>query len=103
MTNTEVVCVDGVGGVEAVVVRYGLSRLCAVNPPAFLSCDGSTQPLRAHIGDLPLDIRKIEPQCGDMLETGLECDEQKSKSEDVLTGLVGRDSRRTLIDRKLLS
>ena len=49
MTNTEVVCVDGVGGVEAVVVRYRRTgRLCAVNTPAFLSCDGSIQPPRAH-------------------------------------------------------
>ena len=42
MTNAEVVCVDGIGGVEAVVVRYRRTgRLCAVNTPAFLSCDGS--------------------------------------------------------------
>lgn len=42
MTNAEVVCVDGIGGVEAVVVRYARTgRLCAVNTPAFLSCDGS--------------------------------------------------------------
>jgi thioredoxin reductase len=62
MTNTEVVCVDGVGGVEAVVVRYRRTgRLCAVNASAFLSCVGSTQPPRAHIGDLALEIRKIEP------------------------------------------
>jgi hypothetical protein len=101
MTNTEVVCVDGVGGVEAVVVRYRRTgRLCAVNTPAFLSCDGSTQPPRVHIGDLPLEIRKIEPQRGDiMLETGLECDEQKSKSENVLAGVGGRDSRRTVSRR----
>jgi thioredoxin reductase len=40
MTNAEVVCVDGVHGVEAVVVRYTRTgRLCAVNTPAFLSCD----------------------------------------------------------------
>jgi thioredoxin reductase len=45
MTNAEVVCVDGVGGVEAVVVRYTRTgRLWAVNTSAFLSCDGSTQP-----------------------------------------------------------
>ena len=45
MTSAEVVCVDGVDGVEAVVVRYRRTgRLCAVNTPAFLSCDGSTQP-----------------------------------------------------------
>jgi thioredoxin reductase len=42
MTNAEVVCVDGVDGVEAVVVRYTRTgRLCAVNTPAFLSSDGS--------------------------------------------------------------
>jgi thioredoxin reductase len=47
MTNAEVVCVDGVDGVEAVVVRYRRTgRLCAVNTPAFLSCDGSTDPPR---------------------------------------------------------
>jgi len=39
MTNAEVVCVDGVRGVEAVVVRYTRTgRLCAVNTPACLSC-----------------------------------------------------------------
>ena len=43
MTSAEVVCVDGVDGVEAVVVRYRRTgRLCAVNTPAFLSYDGST-------------------------------------------------------------
>lgn len=44
MTNAEVVCVDGVGGVEAVVIRYARTgRLCAVNTPAFLSyeCSGT--------------------------------------------------------------
>ena len=42
MTNAEVVCVDGVHGVEAVVVRYmRTGRLCAVNTSAFLSCNGS--------------------------------------------------------------
>jgi thioredoxin reductase len=45
MTNAEVVCVAGVGGVEAIVVRYRRTgRLCAVNAHAFLSCDGSTHP-----------------------------------------------------------
>jgi len=43
ITNAEVVCVDGVHGVEAVVVRYtGTGRLGAVNTSAFLSFDGST-------------------------------------------------------------
>jgi hypothetical protein len=42
MTNAEVVCVDGVGGVEAVIVRYmRTGRVRGVNTPAFLSCDGS--------------------------------------------------------------
>ena len=41
MTRAEVVCVDGVDGVEAVVIRDARSgRLCAVNASAFLSCDG---------------------------------------------------------------
>lgn len=44
MTNAEVVCVDGVDGVEAVVVRdTRTGRLCAVNASAFLSDDGSTK------------------------------------------------------------
>ena len=43
MTNAQVVCVDGVDGVEAVVIRHARTgRLCAVNASAFLSCDGST-------------------------------------------------------------
>ena len=42
MTNAEVVCVEGVDGVEAVVVRSRRTgRLCAVNTPAFLSCAGT--------------------------------------------------------------
>jgi hypothetical protein len=42
MTNAEVVCADGVDGVEAVVVRYvRTGHLFAVNASAFLSCDGS--------------------------------------------------------------
>jgi hypothetical protein len=50
MTSAEVVCVDGVDGVEAVVVRYTRTgRLCAVNKPAFLSCEGSTHPPHASI------------------------------------------------------
>ena len=48
-TNAEVVCVDGVHGVEAVVVRYTRTgRLCAVNTTGFLSYDGSTPPPRAN-------------------------------------------------------
>jgi predicted dinucleotide-utilizing enzyme len=42
MTNAEVVCVDGLDGVEAVVIRQSRTgRLYAVNPSAFLSCNGS--------------------------------------------------------------
>jgi thioredoxin reductase len=42
MTNSEVVCVDGVDGVEAVVIRHVCTgRLRAVNASEFLSCDGS--------------------------------------------------------------
>ena len=53
MTNAEVVCVDGVHGVEAVVVRYTRTgRLCGVNASAFLSSDGSTHPTRARSGRL---------------------------------------------------
>jgi len=41
MTATEVVCVDGVNGVEAVLVRrVATGHLSAVNASAFLSCDG---------------------------------------------------------------
>src|SRR5438132_323458 len=49
MTNAEVVCVDGVDGVEAVVIRHTRTgRLYAVNASAFLSCDRSTG--TAHAG-----------------------------------------------------
>jgi thioredoxin reductase len=42
VANAEVICVDGVGAVEAVVVcDRGTGRLSAVNASAFLSCDGS--------------------------------------------------------------
>ena len=43
MTNAEVVCVDGIDGVEAVVVRdRRTGRLCAVNTPAFRPSDART-------------------------------------------------------------
>jgi hypothetical protein len=49
MTHAEVVCVDGVEGVEAVVIRHSRTgHLYAVNASAFLSCDGTTRP--AHAG-----------------------------------------------------
>ena len=39
MTNAEVVCVDGIGRVEAVVIRHTRTgRVCAVNASSFLSC-----------------------------------------------------------------
>jgi len=39
MTHADVVCVDGVDGVEAVVIRHARTgRLSAVNASAFLSC-----------------------------------------------------------------
>jgi hypothetical protein len=70
MTNAEVVCVDGVGGVEAVVVRYTRTgRLCAVNTSTFLSCDGSTRPPRARIGDTRAEFQKNEAKRGDVIET----------------------------------
>ncbi len=41
MTRAEVVCADGIDGVEAVVVRHTpTGRLSAVNASAFLPCDG---------------------------------------------------------------
>lgn len=41
MTRAEVVCADGIDGVEAVVVRHSpTGRLSAVNASAFLSCNG---------------------------------------------------------------
>ena len=41
MTGAEVVWVDGVDGVEAVVIRYAQTgRLRAVNASSFLSCKG---------------------------------------------------------------
>ena len=43
MANAEVVCVDGVDGVEAVVVRHATTgRLSAVNASAFVSFDASS-------------------------------------------------------------
>jgi hypothetical protein len=43
MTTAEVVCVDRVDGVEAVVMRdRRTGRLRAVNASAFLLCDGTT-------------------------------------------------------------
>ena len=49
MTNADVVCVDGVDGVEAVVIRHSRTgHIYAVNASAFLSCDGTTRP--AHAG-----------------------------------------------------
>ena len=45
MTPAEVVCVDGVDGVEAVVIRHSRTgRLDAVNASAFLSSDRPTGP-----------------------------------------------------------
>jgi hypothetical protein len=53
MTSAEVACV---GGVEGVVVRYPRTgRLCAINTPAFLSCDASTPP--PHPRGTPIDER----------------------------------------------
>lgn len=47
MTNAEVVCVDGVDGVEAVVVRdVRTGRLRAVNASAYLLCDGTPASVR---------------------------------------------------------
>lgn len=51
MTNAEVVCVDGVGRVEAVVIRHlPTGHIYAVNASAFLPCHSSTPP--AHAGRL---------------------------------------------------
>ncbi|HZT69328.1 MAG TPA: hypothetical protein VFC10_06230 [Terriglobia bacterium] len=45
VSNAEVVCVDGVGGVEAVVIRHSRTgHLYAVNASAFLSCERLTCP-----------------------------------------------------------
>ena len=57
ITHAEVVCVDGVDGVEAVVIRHSQTgRLDAVNASAFLSCDGSTEPAPAG--------RRLQPVTG---------------------------------------
>src|SRR5205809_4643387 len=46
VAGAEVVCVDGVDTVEAVVVRHARTgRLSAVNASAFLPCDGSPTPV----------------------------------------------------------
>ena len=43
MTSAEVVCADGVDGVEAVVIRHARTgRLSAVNASAFVSFDASS-------------------------------------------------------------
>jgi hypothetical protein len=43
MTSAEVVCADGVDGVEAVVIRHASTgRLSAVNASALFSCDGQS-------------------------------------------------------------
>ena len=43
MMNTEIVCADGVDGVEAVVLRHATTgRLSAVNASAFVSFDASS-------------------------------------------------------------
>ena len=45
MASAEVVCVDGVDSVEAVVVRHGpTGRLSAMNASAFVSFERSPQP-----------------------------------------------------------
>jgi shikimate 5-dehydrogenase len=44
LTSAEVVCVDGVDGVEAVVVRHApTDHLSAVNASAFLCCDAQKE------------------------------------------------------------
>ena len=44
LTKAEVVCVDGVDGVEAVVIRHARTgRLTAVNASGFLWCDCSKE------------------------------------------------------------
>lgn len=48
LTSAEVVCADGVDGVEAVVVRHApTGRLSAVNASAFVSSDASSESRRA--------------------------------------------------------
>jgi thioredoxin reductase len=48
MTNAEVVCVDGVERVEAVIIRHlRTGRLFAVNASAFVPCDEATASARA--------------------------------------------------------
>jgi hypothetical protein len=48
ITRAEVVCADGLDGVEAVVIRHARTgRLSAVNASAFVSSDSSSQSLSA--------------------------------------------------------
>ena len=57
VANAEVVCVDGVDGVEAVVVRHaGTGRLSAVNAASFESFDGPLQSRR------PVSRNENEPR-----------------------------------------
>jgi hypothetical protein len=63
MASAEVVCVDGVNAVEAVVIRRVRSgRLCAVNASAFLSCDDSDDDgMRRSSDRVTDDTKKARP------------------------------------------
>lgn len=83
MTDAAVVCVDGIHGVEAVVMRdTRTGRLCAVNTTAFLSCHEPTHRPRERIGTVPLRKPEIEPERADMMEPRLGSGERKSSSEN---------------------
>ena len=94
MTDAEVVCVDGVHGVEAVVMRdTRTGRLCAVNTTAFLSCHGPAHLPRERIGTMPLRKPEIEPERADVLEPGPGSGERKCEFREWIAGSERAGSR----------
>ena len=61
MTSAEVVCADGVDGVEAVVIRHApTGRLSAVNASAFVSFDAASQAPPPGSGHEDEPLSKVE-------------------------------------------
>jgi hypothetical protein len=101
ISNAEVVCAGGVEGSRGALDANGPALRCETRPH---SCRATLRHIRrARMGHMALENRKIEPERGDSLETRLESEERKSKGENGIAGVRGSDSRRSLIDRRLLS
>jgi hypothetical protein len=105
ITNANVICVDAVDDVEAIVLRCTRTGACAVR------WDHARIPIARRFDrfghgpkrETPLENRRIEPERGDNVEVVIDLDAQKLRSENEIAKGRGRDSRRTLIDRKLLN